>query len=110
MTDHMFKQCDCGDCHVCVWGMNECLVCKGAEGTLTTDCPKVPLCRDVLDQVFDKEVDYVDGRWIVPPQCPRCHVYGGGHDSKCLLHPRNNDDEEVDTYHDDTGRQQRPYI
>ena len=60
-------------CVVCDGSLFLCGACGGAEGSLTTHCPGVPVGPDRLDLVYQGLIDYVNGRWLlgaVSPHCP----------------------------------------
>lgn len=43
----------------------ECTVCRGAEGSIPTDCPGRPMTSAEQDEVHAGRVDYRDGSWWV---------------------------------------------
>ena len=53
------KECT-GMCHACT--LSCCSVCRGAEGTLTTDCPGVLVSSEVSDMVYNKGLNYTDDK------------------------------------------------
>ena len=59
------KHCDCdGYCPICDGGLAQCEVCRGAECSLTTECPGFEICEAYQDQVCAGLLDYRDGQWI----------------------------------------------
>lgn len=64
---HSFHHCGSDDCPICRGGLSLCEVCGGAEGTLTTDCPGVPLNRIQEEEVAKQSIDFRDGIWIINP-------------------------------------------
>lgn len=67
--EHGLRTCDCGEgpCRYCGGGLADCVVCHGAEGSLTTDCPGEPIPQETLDRVYAGAVDYREGRgWCAP--------------------------------------------
>lgn len=55
--------CDCEEhggeaCIVCTGGLALCVVCGGAESSLTTDCPGESMHPEVADDVSAGTVDY----------------------------------------------------
>lgn len=67
MTDHVFEthtDCDKPHCNICVGGLAYCTVCGGAEGDLPTDCPGEKLAYGVLGQIYQGEIDYINGKWV----------------------------------------------
>jgi hypothetical protein len=66
---------DCGcrsdrPCNVCDGGLALCLVCGGAEGTLTSHCYGERVPEEVLDRVYAGETDYKNGKWVEPGSSP----------------------------------------
>lgn len=59
---HVFYKCDklCNGCQYCSGGLEDCINCSGAEGSLTTDCPNSNYDSDL---VFSGKIDHVNGKW-----------------------------------------------
>jgi len=51
-------------CPICDGGLCHCVVCGGAEGTLTTECPGVRVSEAMHDSVYAGRLDFRDGQWI----------------------------------------------
>jgi hypothetical protein len=51
-------------CVICEGGLSFCRVCRGAEGTLTTDCPGEPMSEALENAVFRGKVDFRSGIWL----------------------------------------------
>jgi hypothetical protein len=47
-----------------------CSNCNGAEGTLPTDCPGIPITEKDQDDIMSGILDFVNGKWVVPNQAP----------------------------------------
>jgi len=47
-------------------GLMACSVCRGAEGTLPSECPGVKMTDDQQRQVMACEIDFKEGAWITP--------------------------------------------
>jgi hypothetical protein len=53
-------------------GCAACRVCKGFEGTLTTECPCVPMTTTQDEDVYNGRLDFMGGQWIDPrPKGPK---------------------------------------
>lgn len=65
-TDHVYHECKDENCFTCVAALVSCVVCNGAEGSLTTDCPAIPLNTIMQDMVMANKLDFVDGSFIDP--------------------------------------------
>ncbi len=66
MVAHIYLgHADCaeGHCLFCIGTPGFCIVCKGSEGEIPTECPGRPMTRDQADAVRTGELDYRDGRW-----------------------------------------------
>lgn len=63
---HTWFECKCGqvDCQFCGGGLGACTVCRGFEGTLTTDCVGKRLQEPTLNAVWKGYIDFIDGRWV----------------------------------------------
>lgn len=70
MTSHTFEKHDnCTDpyCRICSGGLSICIVCGGAEGSLTTHCPMKRIPERFLDKmIYQDGWDYRDGKWLNP--------------------------------------------
>ncbi len=42
-----------------------CEVCKGGEGGLTSDCPGVQIPNRVSDAVYNQQIDFILGSWVL---------------------------------------------
>lgn len=64
--EHTWYECKCGHvgCQFCDGGLGHCTVCKGFEGTLTTDCTDKKLSEQTLNAVWKGYIDFKDGKWI----------------------------------------------
>jgi hypothetical protein len=49
-----------GHCWICDGGLFACTVCKGAEGSLTTDCPGIELDVDIQEEIYGEALDYTE--------------------------------------------------
>lgn len=47
-------------------GIGGCKVCHTAEGTLTVDCPGLPVPAPIQDRVHAGQLDFMGGRWWIP--------------------------------------------
>lgn len=58
--------CDCGkdSCIPCRGGLGFCLVCRGAEASMPSHCPKVEMTQEVEGRVLAGKIDFKDGAWI----------------------------------------------
>jgi hypothetical protein len=69
-TQHVRQECtdpDCtGNCNLCNLFM--CKVCKGAEGSLPTDCPGRKLTDAEEDAIMAGRLDFKNGEWARPAQ------------------------------------------
>jgi hypothetical protein len=68
---HTYYECKCTRqyCQFCDGGLYACTVCKGFEGSLTTDCPGVPLTEEQDAMIYNYRVwDYREdkGGWCFP--------------------------------------------
>ena len=65
--EHIYEkhqECDDQHCDVCDGGLAICVVCGGAEGTLTTDCQGRAMSEEEQEAVHKGQIDFVEGRWI----------------------------------------------
>lgn len=51
-------------CFICEGSLASCLTCRGAEGSLPTDCPWRPMSSDEQEAVMGGTIDYISGHWI----------------------------------------------
>jgi hypothetical protein len=67
MTAHTLHVCsgDCASrsCNYCHGGLEYCTTCKGAEGTLPTECPGVAMTEVQSAEVYAGRLDFCGGRW-----------------------------------------------
>jgi hypothetical protein len=63
-TEHQLHACDRIDCETCGGALAVCVVCGGAEISLTTECAGRALTQSEEALVTDGALDYKDGRWI----------------------------------------------
>lgn len=66
MASHVKLNCKkgCRGCPLCDGGLVICKVCKGAEASLTTDCPGRPLSEEEELSIFNKDLDFKAGKWV----------------------------------------------
>ncbi len=70
MKHELYTAADCkcdktGGCNICDGGLALCMVCGGAEGSLPTECPGIRMTNQQEEEVYKKELDFVDGAWKV---------------------------------------------
>lgn len=53
-----------GVCQFCDGGLALCVVCRGAEGSLPTECPGEPMTKAQEDEVYRGVIDFRNGKWI----------------------------------------------
>lgn len=66
MRKHKLYDCNCHEvnCCYCEGGLAFCTVCKGGEGSLTSECCGRPLTEVEEDQIYNKEsLDFKRGQW-----------------------------------------------
>ena len=56
-------KCNRDQCGICDGGLSVCLVCKGAEATLPSECPGRALTEEEEAQIGAGLLDYVGGKW-----------------------------------------------
>lgn len=65
---HKWKHCtseDCRGCALCHGGLSVCSTCRGAEGSLPTDCPGEPMHEIIQEEVYAARLDYRRGEgWV----------------------------------------------
>jgi hypothetical protein len=65
--EHIFEKhrgCEIPHCHICDGGLAYCVVCKGAEGSLPTECPGAPMSGRTQDAVYAGLTNFVGGEWV----------------------------------------------
>lgn len=75
MTEHVLEAHDEPDgcpyhprsCHICDGGLSNCLVCRGAEASLPTDCPGEAMSDERQVLVQNQTIDFRDGAWVTLP-------------------------------------------
>lgn len=67
------------NCMVCDGGLGICVICGGAEASLTTECPGYKIGHDTLDKVMASKIDFRNG-WV------GCEpVWFGNHVEACVV-------------------------
>lgn len=65
---HADHEPDSAECRmICDGGLSCCMVCRGAEGALPTECPGVPMTRQESEAVYAGTLDYRGGAWVGLP-------------------------------------------
>ena len=67
MRGHKYFKCDCNEvhCQYCDGGLAFCTVCKGGEGSLTTECCGRPLTDEEEDRIYiERTLNFKGGRWV----------------------------------------------
>lgn len=74
MKAHTLYKCpdSCEGCHICDGGLALCTVCKGAEGSLPTECPGYAMDGSTQEAVYAGDLDYQGGKWVSPIVCGHC--------------------------------------
>jgi len=69
MAKHTYLECHCSNtgCPYCDGGLAYCTVCKGAEGSLPTECPGEPMGAEKEQLVYDESLDFIGGKWVTKP-------------------------------------------
>ena len=62
--NHLNEDENCEGCCICEGGLLLCKICGLAEGELTTDCPNEPINYEKAREIYNGQLDYVDGKWI----------------------------------------------
>ena len=79
MSKHTYYTCppDCDEphCNYCLGGLAYCTVCKGAEGTLPTECPGAYMTARQEADVYAARLDFVQGDWVYADNHPRTLFY-----------------------------------
>lgn len=74
MTQHIYETCECGEgpCWICGGGLSFCTVCKGAEGSLTSECCGRPITEEEEHKIYvEASLDFKNGEWVNSPNYPR---------------------------------------
>lgn len=58
------ENCTRPHCNICDGGLAFCEVCKGAEGSLPTECPGRVMTDEEEADVYAAKIDFKGGRWI----------------------------------------------
>ena len=53
-----------GHCPYCDGGLGLCVRCMCAEGSLPTHCPGKPVDRFAQEEIYGRQLDFIDGQWI----------------------------------------------
>ncbi len=64
--DHVWHECTCNrpGCMFCDGGLGYCTVCKGFEGTLTTECCGREITPEEEHAIYKEGIlDFVNGEW-----------------------------------------------
>lgn len=63
---HVRRACrdDCEGCFICNGGLFQCIVCGGAEGDLSTECPGERTSLAQRDAIMSGAIDFIKGTWI----------------------------------------------
>ena len=72
--EHKWHECNCSEagCMFCVGGLGACDVCKGFEGTLTTDCCGRPITKEEEHKIYKEgTLDFINGQWMNQSNYPR---------------------------------------
>ena len=67
MKNHIYEkhdECNNPNCPICKGGLVNCVVCGGAKGSLTTECPGERILQKTLDAVYAGKMDYRSGQWV----------------------------------------------
>ena len=71
-TEHVWYKCNCGECYFCRSELTYCVVCRGFEGTLTTDCCGRLLTQEEENKIYKEgTLDFRDGQWVNLPNFTR---------------------------------------
>ena len=66
--DHVFEKhsnCTKEYCNICYGGLCNCIVCGGAENSLTKECCGYKINSTVLNEITEGKVDYVGNKWRI---------------------------------------------
>ncbi len=62
---------------VCDGNLTFCTVCKGGEGSLTTECCGRPMTEKEEYEVYNLGIrDFIDGIWKMVKNCDNCYHQG----------------------------------
>lgn len=67
MADHNYFECNCWKtgCMFCDGGLQACNICRGGEGSLTTDCPGRPITEAEELLIYNRAIlDFRNGEWV----------------------------------------------
>lgn len=67
--EHTWYECKCkrAYCMFCEGGLSYCTSCGGAEGSLPTECPGVPISEEHQQLIYKSTLDFRDGQWMQRP-------------------------------------------
>lgn len=76
MSNHTYYECppdrECDDrygCQYCSGGLLFCVICGGAEGSLTSECPGARMSDEEEDAVYKtRTLDFKNGKWFNPKE------------------------------------------
>jgi hypothetical protein len=63
--EHIRVECaeaGCPGCNLCHLFL--CAVCRGAEGSLPSECPGVEMTEEQEAAVYAGAIDFIDGMWM----------------------------------------------
>lgn len=71
-AEHTYYECQdpCPNgpgCQYCDGGLGYCTICKGMEGSLPSECPEKHMGIHVADAVYEGQLDFKGGRWVLEP-------------------------------------------
>lgn len=66
---HVWQVCkpECSGCKFCNGGLALCTVCRGAEGSLPSECPGTEMTREQEEDVYTGKLDFCNGAWVEAP-------------------------------------------
>ncbi len=70
MNGHIQATCDgkCSEPYGCtLCNLFYCTVCRGAEGSLPSECPGKPISEENQQLIYQGTLDFRDGSWINRP-------------------------------------------
>jgi len=65
LKKHVFHCCSNDECSICKGGLYYCVICKGGEGSLPTECPHRELTREEIDLIYKGRLDFVEDKWVI---------------------------------------------
>lgn len=75
MREHVKFICNKQDCYPCQWcdgGLFACIICGGAEGSLTTECCGRQLTEQEERRIYTVgDLNFRNGQWVNEPNYPR---------------------------------------